>query len=907
MKRIVLLMLSLVMVTMAGAEGVTQEDALQQARSFVQKREAAGSRMRRTPGTLQLTLASKVSGLYVFNIAGDGGFVIVSNDDRTTPILGFSDSGSLNPDQMPENMRAWLQGYADEIAWLERHNVSIPAARAQRRDPVAKADIAPLVTTTWNQGTPYNGYCVSNTGIQGCVTGCVATAMAQVMNYHQWPTEKTANVLTHSLGGEMYIEGTTFDWANMLDDYAHGYTSAQSSAVAKLMFYCGISVDMSYGTAATGGSSASSSAIPGALKKYFGYNETTQLALRKLYSYSKWIDLIYFEVAHHRPVIYSGQSSGGGHAFVCDGYKYEDDIDFFHINWGWGGMSDEYFVLSALDPEKQGIGGSTSTDGYRYDQDAVIGIQKSTDNGPMSGIAQNNIDLTLNSMTLSDTEIPLGAQVTITLNITNNSEDDFEEGLIYVGRLLDDPSLLVGGKFAIPSGQTQDCAISFTPSETGTYNLLYYGPTNDGRYSTDYHVWGKLTVVPTGTPTHLTANDIRSTSVVLSWTETGVSTSWVVAYKTAAAENFTEVNVAENTYTLTGLTPETEYVAKVRPADDGEKWSSQLSFTTDEVNAPPRNLIVGSIAAHSAIVSWNGYADGYDVRYAVDPGDAGKDPVWLQYDNGTCEGGLGSSTEYTWTWGVMYPGSQVTGNVLTKISFFEGGNNTADITVKVYSGGDNAPQTLLNTITVTPIGGNKFHEITLDSPIDITPGENLWITLTETGTYIMCICESSEPNNQWVLNGGWRNVGMAGYGWMIRGYIETRDLGDSDVAWTTVSCTDNTYTLTGLTAEKDYVVQVRGIYGSDTKTSWVQKTFTTTAAPVPGDANGDGEVNVTDIMAVANFILGIAMENFNEEAANVNGDEDVNVTDIMGIANIILGVNTSSSRVVQETDMAEPQ
>ena len=141
---------------------------------------------------------------------------------------------------------------------------------------------------------------------------------------------------------------------------------------------------------------------------------------------------------------------------------------------------------------------------------------------------------------------------------------------------------------------------------------------------------------------------------------------------------------------------------------------------------------------------------------------------------------------------------------------------------------------------------------------------------------------------------------------MIRGYIETRDLGDSDVEWTTVSCTENTCKLTGLTAETDYVVQVRGIYGSDTKTAWVQKTFTTTA-PMPGDANGDGEVNVTDIMAVANFILGIDMTTFYEQAADVNGDDDVNVTDIMGIANIILGVNTSSSRVVRKDETLEPQ
>ena len=142
---------------------------------------------------------------------------------------------------------------------------------------------------------------------------------------------------------------------------------------------------------------------------------------------------------------------------------------------------------------------------------------------------------------------------------------------------------------------------------------------------------------------------------------------------------------------------------------------------------------------------------------------------------------------------------------------------------------------------------------------------------------------------------------------MIRGYMEKRGVFDEDISWTSpISCNEKTYTLTGLTANTDYRVQVRGKYGSENYSPWVTKAFTTTA-PMPGDANGDGEVNVTDIMAVANFILGIDMTTFYEQAADVNGDDDVNVTDIMGIANIILGVNTSSSRVVRKDETLEPQ
>lgn len=530
------MMLAIVIVTMAMAEGVTPKQALEQARSFIQKREAAGSRMRKAPGVPQLEMASQVSGLYVFNIADDGGFVIVSNDDATLPVLGFSDSGHIDTDNMPDNMRAWLQGYADEIAWLQKQpaqNRKNAQSHAPQKVGNHSTDaIAPMIQTKWDQGTPFNNYCISNTGIEGCVTGCVATAMAQVMKYHQWPIAKTPNVLTHSLGGYVSMEGTTFEWENMLNVYTSGYTSAQALAVSKLMFYCGISVDMEY---SAWGSSASSSEIANALKTYFSYNETTQFVQRKLYSEAKWTDLIYFELAHQRPVIYSGQSSGGGHEFVCDGYKYEGGTDFFHINWGWGGTSDDYFVLSALDPDQQGIGGSTSTDGYHYDQDAIIGIQKSTDNGPMSGITPNNISLRFNSMTLSSNNITLGSEVSITLNITNNSADDFEEAMIYVGRKAgNDYSFLTGDYFAIPSGQTKDCVIHFTPTETGTYDIFYMMPNNNGSYSYDGSIQATLTVMPQGAPSNITTNQVTSSSAVVSWTPTGNVDSYKVRYRTAA-------------------------------------------------------------------------------------------------------------------------------------------------------------------------------------------------------------------------------------------------------------------------------------------------------------------------------------------------------------------------------------
>lgn len=378
MKKILLLMLSLVMVTTMMAEGVTPDEALNQARNFVKNRENKGMRPHRAPGTAasRLVMAKQVNGLYVFNVAKDEGFVIVSNDDRTEPILGYSDSGHFDPENMPENMRAWLQGYADQIAWLNEH----PEVQNTIQKAPTKNPIGPLMQSEWNQNAPYWNECpiFQPTGAQS-VTGCVATAMAQIMYYHKYPEKTTKTIPSYTYGSrwgmnftENAVPVTTFDWTNMIDNYTN-YTDAQGAAVAALMHCCGTSVNMDYADAANGGSGANTVKVAGAMKEYFDYSATTRYVGRGSYSMDDWNNLIYSELAEGRPVLYGGRSSGGGHAFVVDGY---DGDELFHVNWGWGGHQDGYFLLSVLNPgSTAGIGSSTSSDGYSYDQEAIIGIK----------------------------------------------------------------------------------------------------------------------------------------------------------------------------------------------------------------------------------------------------------------------------------------------------------------------------------------------------------------------------------------------------------------------------------------------------------------------------------------------------------------------------------------------------
>lgn len=319
-----------------------------------------------------------INQFYIFNGASDG-FTIVAADDCISPLIGYADSGSFDPANMPDNMKAWLKSYQRQI------DAAILSGETQSRTTVSRATIAPLVTTQWYQSSPYNNNCPMD-GDSRSVTGCVATAMAQVMKYHNWPSKGNGSnsySWTNSAGTtttlSMDFSSITFDWNNMLNVYDSASTDAQNAAVAQLMAACGYGVNMNYSSS---GSGAVSPRIAYALTQYFNYDGGVQYILRDYYGIEEWENMIYTELAAGRPVIYDGvTSSEAGHEFVCDGY----DNGYYHINWGWGGMSDGYFKLTLLTPSSQGIGGSNS--GYNYNQGATIGIQKNTSGSTASAPA----------------------------------------------------------------------------------------------------------------------------------------------------------------------------------------------------------------------------------------------------------------------------------------------------------------------------------------------------------------------------------------------------------------------------------------------------------------------------------------------------------------------------------------
>lgn len=384
------------------AQQLTEQEAMERALQYINSnKSSANARRMAAPalkGKKKFTPAkTEARKIYAFNMEG-GGYVIASADSRTLPVLGYSTTGTIDWDQMPENMRSWLKQYDETIATLGHRTdfkdgemCNENGEKVNRRSN--RSAVEPLIKTHWDQDAPYwdqvptyQGPDLSLRGKQ-CYTGCVATAMAQVMNYWQWP-----NAVPDGLPDYNYVikynkqkytwhldalSPTTFRWDLMLNDYwawneeTQQYdqlgTDEQRKAVATLMRYCGQSIKMSYNP---NGSFASTADIPQALIDYFDYNAAQYISHENFPDIDEWEKILYSELAAGRPMVYRGSSDSGGHSFVCDGY---DGNGLFHINWGWGGLGDGYFSLAVLNPYNNTSAGSGSSGiGYCIYEAAVI-------------------------------------------------------------------------------------------------------------------------------------------------------------------------------------------------------------------------------------------------------------------------------------------------------------------------------------------------------------------------------------------------------------------------------------------------------------------------------------------------------------------------------------------------------
>ena len=332
---------------MSAAE-VDADAALSLAQAFLSS-QRAGKQMP-AGGTLSLTHVERSAQgrggqacYYVFNGEGDAGYVLVAGDDRVEPILGYG-PGNVDMSQIPCNMQWWLDGYKRQIEWLREHP-ELQAVDAPRRSPVEGQTIEPMVTCQWNQDEPYDWECAVYEG-ELCLTGCVATALAQVMYYWKFPDvlPELPEYTSYSLQiVHEPLPSVSVDWDNMLDDYyRNDYTDQQGHAVARLMRYCSQACLSDCSPGGTGSIGMNQMLA----LKLFGYSHRVDFLTRDSYSNDEWRAMVDEELLSRRPVLYGGNDGYGGHAFVIDGY----DNGLYHVNWGWGGIFDGYFELDLLDP-----------------------------------------------------------------------------------------------------------------------------------------------------------------------------------------------------------------------------------------------------------------------------------------------------------------------------------------------------------------------------------------------------------------------------------------------------------------------------------------------------------------------------------------------------------------------------
>ena len=624
MKKIFLMLAVAVAALQMTAANVDLTQAMRTAQNYLVNEFSAGKMMTAAvnPTLVKAEMGNTKLGqpvYYIFNT--ESTFLIVSGDDRAEEILMVGDA-PLDLDKMPDGLVYLLDCYKEQIEFLQTHPGLIVEKPVRQSTSLKAATYGPLLTCNWDQTAPYYNQCkftATNGTTYQCVTGCPATSASMVMHYWKYPTAPTPTVP----GYTFYIDDNssrkcvvdalppiTFDWANMKNSYGFGYTytTAQANAVAWLMRYVGQAEKMDYGTEASGILSSEAYKIVD-MFKLFGYDSSTTRLVRKYsYSESNWALVIKNEMANSRPVVYLGISQSGGHAFNVDGYRESDNK--FHVNFGWGGYGNNWFVMNAFtDP----------LDGYAYSssQQAVIGIQPpggqvtfpvitvepdtihfgTTKTGtPVTRtfhVSGQNLlgDITFNPSgngsfsvtptTLTAAEVMAGADITVTYNPTTSGS---HKANIEVSGGAAETTIVVceGTAEAVPLLTANPMELNFNTtvgeSVTGTFNLK------------GYNLAGVVYVKVLSPANGFT---VDKTNVAKAAATAGADIT--VTYKPTTAGNHTtrvmlRSKDADTIYVaLNGTATVTTYAPVMQPAN--EAYVTETSFRADWTDQTPASAV----------------------------------------------------------------------------------------------------------------------------------------------------------------------------------------------------------------------------------------------------------------------------------------------------------------------------
>ncbi|UXX78999.1 thiol protease/hemagglutinin PrtT [Reichenbachiella carrageenanivorans] len=562
-------------------------------------------------------LSSPTNNPYFIYNFGETGFIIVSNEDAALPILGYSFEGTYSENKVFPQLAKWLETYKKQIRFIQANDIEPTQEVTSRWESLLKDasssarvsetnSVDPLIETKWDQSPYVNAKCPYDAQYQELtVTGCPATAMAQIMKYWKYPAK---GIGFHSYNHEKYgtlsanFSSTYYDWESMPNTI-----NSTNDAVATLMYHCGVAVEMQYNVASEGGS-GSYVIIPGypeeqtvqhGLITYFGYDkESIQGLYRADYSDNDWKNLLKEELDAGRPIQYAGFGQGG-HTWVCDGY---DNNDFFHMNWGWGGQLDGYYLLDALTPGSGGIGSGAGS--YNENQQALIGIK------PPDAAQTYELEI-YDDVVSNKSTIAYGEDFEISTDILNDGNNTFngdygaavfDENDVFVDFIEIISSVSLEPGFHYTNGLTfsTDGLLTMLPGEYRVY--IFYRPTGGNWVGMKADFWDFLTsdyvdieVVNVNIISLYSTIDVLTENL---YNEGTLSVKLDVA--NYSAEEFTGI-LDVSLYNLEG-----EFVATIEEKT-GVTLCSQchftdgLTFTTTSLNVPPGTYLL------ALLHQWDGY------------------------------------------------------------------------------------------------------------------------------------------------------------------------------------------------------------------------------------------------------------------------------------------------------------
>lgn len=537
---------------------------------------------------------------YVFNFENADGYIIMSAFDAVSPVLAYSTQKDYRNENQPDAFVKWMDKYRREISEIIAEDME-PGSEIARQWERLKAGLplstdrkgetkTPLMNSTWDQDQYYHDQCPFDYDYNVRVaTGCVATAMAQIMKYHNHPQNGEGyHTYSHSKYGSLSANfgSESYNWSAMPNN-----VTSTNTEVAKLMYHCGVSLEMNYGTSAQGGSSTNSlDVVADALKSYFSYSSSTQFVLRESYSDANWKNLLKEEINNNRPMEYGGVGQGGGHAFVCDGY---DAIDMFHFNWGWSGYYDGYFNIDNLNPGTSGTGSGSSN--YNHYQQIVYGIQPESGGGGGGGGGSSpgeGSPLFLYSSINVSTAIDFFSAFSVNLDVANAS------GATFIGDLAAAIFNSDGANVAVVETKTNvaletgyydsyQFSTEGLPVTPGNYTIEIYSRATGGEWSAlkdgDYSNGVSVTITGPQNDIQLYSNMVMNPNPIIQ----GEDLRLDVAIANAGA--YYSGRVSADIYTSEG-----EYAELIQEHDVAyqNNYYYETTFETSGVNLEPGTYII---------------------------------------------------------------------------------------------------------------------------------------------------------------------------------------------------------------------------------------------------------------------------------------------------------------------------